>query len=96
MREYLSLVEHLQAGLAGTAGAPGREDDEVRVLAVAVVTHADDEVVAEARGEIVEVARLCGGEERGIREQRRKRLILRKRLADLLCRNAPAGNEDAR
>ena len=40
-------------------------------------------------------ARLRGGEERSVRKQRRKRLVLRKHLADLLRRNAPAGNEDA-
>lgn len=61
LEDLYGAVEHLQAGLAGAARAPRREDDEVRVLAVAVVTHAYDEVVAKTRGEVVEVARLRGG-----------------------------------
>ncbi len=54
-------VEHLQARLAGAAGAAGRQDAEVGVGAIGVVAHANDEVVAQARGQILEVKGLRGG-----------------------------------
>ena len=54
-------VQHLQAGLARAAAAARGEDHEVRVGAVRVVSHADLEGVSQARGQILQVKRLCAG-----------------------------------
>lgn len=54
-------IQHLQAGLAGTAAAARGENHKVGVGAVGVVSHANLEGVPQAGGQVLQVKRLRPG-----------------------------------
>lgn len=54
-------VEHLQARLAGATRTAGGQDHEVGVGTIGVLAHANDEVVAQAGSQILEVQGLRRG-----------------------------------
>ena len=61
VQDLQGAVEHLQARLAGAARAASGENGKVGIGAIGVVAHANDEVVAQARGQILEVKGLRSG-----------------------------------